>query len=413
MNNRVLMPAYMKNFTCIGGECEDSCCVGWKVTLDKKSYKAYKNLKHPQLVTSLKQGMKRNKSDAATMDNYASFHLDQHGRCPMLNGENMCSIQLNVGEDMLSPTCKTYPRVLNRVNDTNEMSAKLSCPEIARLVLLNKEKMECEEVEVPINPSWTLLNIIDTNNPTFAEKYFWNIRVFTIDVLQNRDWVIENRLIFLGLFIQKLDQLLAQGQIENIPALIQEYICKMEHPDIQSSFDTISGDVKMQMNIIMHLISHRANLGISSERYVSCFNDMLSGFGGNSENNIEITYLEEQYLNNYRQYYEPFMRDHSYMLENYLVNHVFENLFPKSGNQLFWDYTLMVVVYLMIRIHLVGISGHYKQLNDDIVVKVVQSFNRVTMHSSEYLDSIREFFRKNEFDSLAHVVAILSTRVTE
>lgn len=413
MNNRVLMPTYMKSFACIGGECEDSCCAGWQVTLDKKSYKTYKNLKDSQLAKSLQKSMKRNKSDSATPANYASFHLDEHGRCPMLNQENLCSIQLNVGEDLLSPTCKTYPRVLNRVDGTNEMSAKLSCPEIARLVLLNKEKMECEEVEIPLNPSWTLFNTLDTVSPTFAEKYFWNIRVFTIDVLQNREWSVEDRLIFLGLFIRKLEQVLAQRRFDDIPELIQEYMGKMEDPNIQSSLDTIRGDVKMQMHIIMHLVSHRAKLGVSNDRYVECFKEMLSGFGENIGNIMNVNFLEEQYLYNYTQYYEPFMREHSYMLENYLVNHVFEKLFPQNGSQLFWDYTLMVIIFMMVRIHLIGISGHYKQLNDEIIVKVVQSFNRVIMHSSDYLESIKEFFIDNEIDSLAHVVAILSTRVTE
>jgi lysine-N-methylase len=413
MNKHVLMPTYMKDFACIGSECEDSCCTGWQVTLDKKSYKEYKNIKHPQLSKSLQQGMKRNKSDATSSANYASFYLDQHGRCPMLNEQNLCGIQLNLGEKMLSPTCKTYPRVVNLVDDTYEMSAKLSCPEVARLVLLNKEKMECEEAEVTLDPSWSMLSVLDTQNPKLAERYFWNIRVFTIDVLQNRNWSIEDRLVFLGLFIQKLEQLLAQNHIEHIPDLIHEYIDKMESPDIQASLDMIKGNVKMQMHIIMHFVSLRAKLGVSSERYVSIFSDMLSGFGLDQGDTIDVDLLEQQYLSNYKMYYEPFMSDHSYMLENYLVNHVFESMFPKSGDSLFSDYMLMAVIYMMVRIHLIGISGHYKGLNEEIVIKVVQSFNRVTMHSSNYLEMIKTYFKENEFDSLAHIVAILSTRVAE
>ncbi|MNP79362.1 hypothetical protein D3C76_1771790 [compost metagenome] len=68
---------------------------------------------------------------------------------------------------------------------------------------------------------------------------------------------------------------------------------------------------------------------------------------------------------------------------------------------------------MLIRIHLIGISGHYKQLNEGIVVKAVQSFDRAIMHSSDYLQIIRKFFKENEFDSLAHIVAILSTRTME
>ncbi|MNO69726.1 Flagellar biosynthetic protein FliU [compost metagenome] len=410
MKARVLMPTYMNKFTCIGGECEDTCCVGWQITLDKKTYKSYKNSKHPQLSKVFQNSMKRNKSEATNNSNYASLRLDECGRCPMLNQDNLCGVQLNLGEEMLSPTCTTYPRVINQVNNILEMSAKLSCPEAARLALLNKEKMECKEVEIDINPLWSLFSTLDVSKSTSAEKYFWNIRIFTIDILQNREWSIEDRLIFLGLFIQKLENLLSQEQVEFIPQLIQDYSVMMENSSTQAVFDRIKGDVKMQMRIIMHLISGRAQLGVSSERYVECFNDMLSGFGENKEDILNIEQLEQQYMNNYKSYYEPFIKDHSYMLENYLVNQVFESLFPKNVDQLFGDYLLIVVLFMLIRIHLVGISGYAKQLNDEIVVKVVQSFSRVNVHSPEYLQSLRDFFKENEFDSLAHAVAMLSTR---
>ncbi|MNW49820.1 Flagellar biosynthetic protein FliU [compost metagenome] len=79
MKDRVLMPIYMKNFTCIGGICEDSCCIGWRVTFDKKAYKSYKNLKHPQLSKIFQSNMKRNKSETVTNNTYASFQMDESG----------------------------------------------------------------------------------------------------------------------------------------------------------------------------------------------------------------------------------------------------------------------------------------------------------------------------------------------
>ena len=45
---RVLMPQYMAKFRCIGSECEDSCCVGWRVTVDEDTYKKYRRVKDPE-----------------------------------------------------------------------------------------------------------------------------------------------------------------------------------------------------------------------------------------------------------------------------------------------------------------------------------------------------------------------------
>ncbi|MNZ60133.1 hypothetical protein D3C78_781940 [compost metagenome] len=217
-------------------------------------------------------------------------------------------------------------------------------------------------------------------------------------------------MIFLGIFIQKLDHLLNQSNAELIPQLISEYSSMMDAPGTQSSFDKIKGDVKMQMSIIMHLTTYRAQLGVSSQRYADCYNEMLAGFNNNSDDILDIEHLEKQYLNNYKLYYEPYMRDHSHVLENYLVNHILLTLFPKKNEQLFWDYMLMVLLFLLVRIHLIGISGHAKLLNDDIVVKVIQSFSRTTVHHSGYIQSLRDFFEENHFNTLAHAASMLSTK---
>ena len=28
-------PVYFEDFKCIGGKCEDSCCIGWNIDIDK------------------------------------------------------------------------------------------------------------------------------------------------------------------------------------------------------------------------------------------------------------------------------------------------------------------------------------------------------------------------------------------
>ena len=44
MNQRTIhVPAYMKNFSCLGSTCEDTCCSGWTIDIDKKTYEFYEN----------------------------------------------------------------------------------------------------------------------------------------------------------------------------------------------------------------------------------------------------------------------------------------------------------------------------------------------------------------------------------
>ena len=38
---KVTVPDYYKDFKCIAGACEDTCCAGWQIVIDKKTLKKY------------------------------------------------------------------------------------------------------------------------------------------------------------------------------------------------------------------------------------------------------------------------------------------------------------------------------------------------------------------------------------
>ena len=36
------IPDYYHEFSCIAGECEDTCCAGWQIVADEAALKKYK-----------------------------------------------------------------------------------------------------------------------------------------------------------------------------------------------------------------------------------------------------------------------------------------------------------------------------------------------------------------------------------
>jgi lysine-N-methylase len=44
MRTRLLRPEYAERFRCISPTCEDSCCVGWRVDIDKATYMKYQSI---------------------------------------------------------------------------------------------------------------------------------------------------------------------------------------------------------------------------------------------------------------------------------------------------------------------------------------------------------------------------------
>ena len=44
-NVNMINPEYLEEFKCIGGSCSDSCCTGWDIEIDKKTFRDYYRVK--------------------------------------------------------------------------------------------------------------------------------------------------------------------------------------------------------------------------------------------------------------------------------------------------------------------------------------------------------------------------------
>lgn len=405
----VLVPQYLRRFSCIGSQCEDTCCQGWRVSIDEDTYKKYQRVRALELKSLLKQGISRIRSNASS-SNYGKIKMDAKGRCPFLSEDKLCSIQLKLGEDYLSDTCKFYPRVFNCVNGVIEKSATLSCPEAARLALLNRNKMEFDVVEDVIEKRGIVQRTINTKkinkSSKKAEKYFWEMRIFTIQVLQNRQEPLADRLIFLGMFYQKVQQLLEQGEIDTIPETIGSYLRIMEQGSLAEAFSSLPHRMNVQMALLKKIADYRFASGISNARYIECYGQFLNGIQYIREEAEEE--IAKRYEEAYRDYYEPFMKEHEYILENYLVNYVFMNLFPCGRYEtVFSEYVMLVLHYALIKMHLIGMAAFYKGLTTELVIKLIQSFARVVEHNSAYLQTVYNALKSHGYVSMPYMAVLI------
>ena len=219
MQKTELKPSYYDQFACIGGACEDTCCAGWRIDIDKKSYQKYKNEKNPTIKDALKKNIQRNRQGQNDLQ-YGKFKLDADGKCTMLDEENLCTIQKTLGEKALCHTCTIYPRQNIQINQTIEKSLDTSCPEAARLILLNKNGIDFIEDEVDI-PTFSF-NYLEQQDE--IRDYFWVNRMFMIQVLQNRTHPIELRLLLIGLYMKKLESLPLKARYKQAEKLAATYL---------------------------------------------------------------------------------------------------------------------------------------------------------------------------------------------
>lgn len=409
---KLLQPQYLSNFRCIGPECEDSCCKGWRVNIDKAIYQKYRKCPDKQLREKMKTNITRNRTNSATDDNYAKIVMTNEGTCPFLTEDELCMIQRTLGEDYLSMVCSVYPRFTNQVNGRVERSLTLSCPEAAKVILKNPAVMEFDEVEEDSAVRIFTDIILNTNDSSVAykpQRYFWELRIFTISTLQNRQYFLWQRLIILGLFYNNLEQQrINVAKITEIPQLIENYVDLLKGSSIAEQLNAIPNENNIQMKLMKELTEERFFQGaVKNKTFVKCFGEFLNGI--KSDGKTDLVELSIAYSQAYEEYYKPFMDKREYMLENYLVNYVFKKMFPFCGNdRVFNNYVLMVVHYAMIKMLLIGMAGFHKEnFSEDHVIKLIYSFSETIEHNPSYLQHVIQLLENNKFNTVAYMAVLI------
>ncbi|HEY9062160.1 MAG TPA: flagellin lysine-N-methylase [Pseudobacteroides sp.] len=412
MNERkrpVLEPQYMKRFRCIGSACEDSCCKGWRVDIDHETYRKYKKVKDDELTAMFESYIHRNRADNHADNNYAKVKLIDDAKCPFLTEESLCKIQLKRGEEYLSDVCATYPRNANIINNTLERSLTMSCPEAARIALLDPKEMEFDEYEETVSTRNIVKISFNTKDIKFNNKpykYLWELRIFIINVLQDRRMRLSERLIVLGMFFNKLQEYLNENRVDDIPVLIGTYVNYLETDAFGESLKGIPVQYNIQMELLKEISDRRYQMGVNSTRYIECFAEFLNGI----EYRLEATIEEngERYRSAWEDYYEPFMKEREYILENYLVNYVFRTAFPFSNEKNIFDiYTVMVLHYALIKMQLIGMAGFRKGLTDECVVKLIQAFAKAVEHNKVFINDMVDVLRRNGYNTMTFMAILI------
>lgn len=119
-------PSYYKRFSCIAGDCPDSCCHEWEVQVDPEAAARYRSLEGP-LGDALRQHLYDEEGD--------TFLRNVEDRCPMWRSDGLCRIQSERGHEALCAVCREFPRLRHDYGDFVELGLELSCPEAARFIL--------------------------------------------------------------------------------------------------------------------------------------------------------------------------------------------------------------------------------------------------------------------------------------
>ena len=172
----IIAPDYYKEFKCVAEKCRHNCCIGWEIDVDPVTL-----CKYEKISGELGEKLRRN---IVVEGGVASFKTGEDDRCPFLNARGLCEIIISQGEGALCQVCADHPRWRNFFSDHTEIGVGASCEEAARLILSKNHKVGYEVID-------------DSEENAFQttfERFVINSRAFVLDIMQNREQKIAERI---------------------------------------------------------------------------------------------------------------------------------------------------------------------------------------------------------------------------
>lgn len=398
-------------FACTGPECEDTCCQHWDIFLTKREYLDLKKLEcSPKLRSALDSAFKRTKLDNDLQ--YAKMVFREDGFCPMLDEDGLCMLQKEKGESALTVVCNAFPRNWIRIGeDAFSFTLTPTCCHVVELLMKHPEGLVLSEGEYDGSNKWINKHIVTgillSDAPTFP--YIWSIKTAQLDILQNREFTIAERLLILGYYTKKVCEYLESSpeKIGQLGAMmLDRELCRK----ITDSLKTPQTEQQAAVKSVDMLFKITANINKEQpDSHVATLINVMAGsleltYEQNSEGGYDFRYIPEKYTKNL-EIYRRIETERPYIIENLLVTLAFAS-FSSDGKELWADYFSLAVLYNFLKM---GTAAFLPEnYNDNELAMAITNIIKLLLNSSFAKGLIIRVFEKYDTNSLPYVVFLIS-----
>jgi lysine-N-methylase len=433
-------PRYLSRFRCIGGDCEETCCQGWTITIDEKSYRRLKVLMDHSAADRqrFRESHQRNRKNPSVQDYARIQPRASDGKCPLLDNAGRCTTHARFGEALLSDTCATYPRVISRNGARVELTGSPSCPELARRLLLDDDALALDPLDPVVFAR--LRHGLTTQASAGAQardpfdRHLDDVRAALLHVLR-LDGPLDERLWVMARFAQRLHPFFHRGSTKFDETALAVEIARLEDP---ATLDAWCGELAALRTHAADRaaeIGVRLALGLLKERLESLPAGRLRslclaildanirdgvgarhGSGGDERIELDRRRLWERYCARRAALADVADRVDR-RLAAYAGNHVLRTWYTRSPSLPVYVQRLLssiallrFIVYSNPRLDdVAALAPDERQaLVDEVTVEAVWAFARSVEHSTAFIEHVERLLASDEASVLATSACILS-----
>ncbi len=351
MTTNTHMHESLLDFKCLGDKCIDTCCKNWNMQLDTEHLDLYKK-EAPELLDSVSEY-----NDSMIMKRDSNS-----GYCVKFE-DGWCGIHKKYGDKFLGDACNFYPRVSRIFADEQTlMTATMSCPEIARIALLEGKSNTYKEQLIDRLPN-TIKNYThgELNSSQMLEIH--NIFMNQANSTDSSADVIIKRIITVSRSLDMLDK--------NQWCEASNFLFKMADARIIPSENQEHDELKLLMSlaILMNVSKNKI-----SDRLTAVFSDIEDYLGIKFDfSSMSILALRDKKSTALEGNYQD-------ILKNWLKMQLSTASYPFAGlGESLYDKAVIIAVrYATLKLALRA-SSHYAD-EDKRIIRPVQSLSRFLDH---------------------------------
>ena len=404
-------PTYAGAFRCIGPQCEDTCCGDWDIPVDKVTYREYRQFPAEKLGVLVSRYVLEN--PVRSQDKLHAFiHRKQDGSCPFFGSDRLCGIQKEYGTKLLTSTCSLYPRSLTLVNGTLEGALSLSCPEAARSVLLSEDSTQ--KTANLFSGEFRTDNVFRVRPHSGLHKLVLPIRNLIVALIRDRSRPLWQRLLLVASLCCRLDGVAGKGE-SDVTKLLARYESALGE-GASSELNRLEPSIALRLELAIALSDRRCRDRDCGQRFQGVFWDFIEGIGSSSGEGPEEDV--RRFSKADRNHLSPTLDRFPFILENYLLNHIYQHMFPfgRTGSDRFVEHSmfdeavLLITRFSWLTTLLTGVAGHYgDDFSSTHIITTVQSYTRAVEHAPHILEDALYFVKSRDLDMLPGLGKLLRT----
>jgi len=398
----MLVPRFVTRFSCLKGDCPDTCCFGWDVKVSEDKIVFYQGLG----VSMGESGERISRAGEQAREQGGRICTQDSGvACALLSSEGQCLLWQAAGEEALPVTCHNYPRVSHRFGARAEQTLSLSCPAASSRALLDDDAFAFEEAEVPV-PAGSFPEIGAVAG--FDHAIMDDARMLALQLLSGDGVSNAECWIALGILSEQIDQCAAQSQPAQLGDALQEIVAFIESGEVQEVVGRVPADPAAAGSVIALLLAELPGSARSAHQRQSIARAM-SGLGWAADAAADVVGIGRRYAEILSALDADTQRALDRCLRRFLLNEAFRTAFPwgKQGRAM-QQLRELVALYGGLRLLLVGaLAGNDGADRDETMVATVQVFSRLATHTPSFFIRAEQLLLANGGTRLANLMQLV------